>query len=72
MRLAVPIAAMMLSLCTAGLWLAAAAQSPPEPAHQDSVDPGALFSERCSACHTVPDPSLRTDRAWLDQIHRTA
>ena len=61
-----------LLLGAAGLWLAYAAQSPPELAHEDPGDPGALFSARCAACHTVPDPTLRTDRAWLDQVHRTA
>lgn len=31
-----------------------------------------LFSERCASCHTVPDPKIATDRAWLDQVNRTA
>jgi mono/diheme cytochrome c family protein len=35
-------------------------------------DAGALFRTRCAACHAVPDPALRTDRAWLDQVNRTA
>ena len=33
---------------------------------------GTLFSQRCASCHTVPDPQIATDRAWLDQVNRTA
>ena len=33
---------------------------------------GTLFSQRCANCHTVPDPKIATDRAWLDQVNRTA
>ena len=36
----------------------------------DSV--GKMFAKRCAACHTVPDPALRTDLAWLDQVNRTS
>ena len=32
----------------------------------------AMFQARCASCHTVPDATLRGDRAWLDQIDRTA
>ena len=35
-------------------------------------DPGALFTSRCANCHAVPDPAIATDRAWLDQVRRTA
>ena len=35
-------------------------------------DAGELFRARCASCHTVPDPLLRTDRAWLAQVDRTA
>ena len=31
-----------------------------------------LFQARCAQCHTVPDPAIRTDLAWLDQVKRTA
>lgn len=31
-----------------------------------------IWSHRCASCHAVPDPEIRTDRAWLDQVHRTA
>ena len=30
------------------------------------------FQARCAQCHTVPDPAIRTDLAWLDQVERTA
>ena len=32
---------------------------------------GEIFTARCASCHTVPDPGMRTDLAWLDQINRT-
>ncbi len=30
-----------------------------------------IFTAQCASCHTVPDPGMRTDLAWLDQINRT-
>lgn len=30
------------------------------------------FQRTCSPCHTVPDRSSAFDRAWLDQVNRTA
>jgi len=30
-----------------------------------------LFASRCASCHTVPDPRVATDLAWLDQVKRT-
>jgi hypothetical protein len=30
-----------------------------------------MFGKRCASCHAVPDRTLRTDLAWLDQINRT-
>lgn len=33
---------------------------------------GHLFHQRCASCHTVPDPALPTDLAWLDQVNRTS
>ncbi len=38
----------------------------------DQDDAGKSFQARCANCHTVPDPAIRTDRAWLDQVKRTA
>ena len=32
----------------------------------------AVFRNKCNHCHTVPDPGSAFDRAWLDQIKRTA
>jgi len=32
---------------------------------------GKLFADRCVACHSVPNPKLATDLAWLDQVNRT-
>jgi hypothetical protein len=31
-----------------------------------------FFRGRCASCHTIPDLGLRADRAWLDQVNRTA
>jgi len=57
-----------------GLLLGGAALFAPDrvAAGPDEVDAAGLFRARCATCHTVPDPALRTDRAWLDQVHRTA
>ena len=32
----------------------------------------ATFRNKCNHCHTVPDPGRSFDRAWLDQVKRTA
>mgnify|MGYP003658738151 CR=1 FL=1 len=34
--------------------------------------PQQIFESRCASCHTVPDPSFATDRAWLKQVSDTA
>lgn len=31
-----------------------------------------MFRDNCIVCHQPPDSQFSTDRAWLDQIHRTA
>ena len=31
-----------------------------------------MFGSRCATCHTVPDPQVRSDLAWLDQVNRTS
>ena len=33
---------------------------------------GQVFQKSCAKCHVVPDPAVRTDRSWLDQVNRTA
>lgn len=35
-------------------------------------DAGRLFAARCANCHTLPDKSLKGDRAWIGQVERTA
>jgi hypothetical protein len=30
-----------------------------------------MWADRCASCHTVPDPKIATDLAWLDQVERT-
>ena len=43
---------------------------PGPAAAQDAA--GKQFRANCLNCHQPPDPTFTTDRAWLDQIHRTA
>ena len=33
---------------------------------------GAKFRRNCTHCHQPPDLRFATDKAWLDQVHRTA
>ena len=57
----------LVPLVLAAIWLAA----PATRAQAQGQSAGDLFTARCANCHTIPDPSLRTDLAWLDQINRT-
>jgi len=52
--------------------LGAIALVPPSASKGEGSSAGEVFQARCASCHAVPDPALRTDRAWLDQIKRTA
>jgi mono/diheme cytochrome c family protein len=36
------------------------------------AEAGKVFQQRCINCHQPPDVNFATDRAWLDQINRTA
>ncbi len=36
------------------------------------VDVARIFQHNCRSCHTVPDLRQELDRAWLEQVHRTA
>lgn len=64
------LAGVSLSLAIAlAPWQGADAQDAPE---KPAPDVAAMFKRRCAGCHTVPDVGLRTDRAWLDQVKRTA
>ena len=49
--------------------LAMAAAAPLARADEPQI--AKVFRQRCASCHTVPDASLRGDRAWRDQIDRT-
>jgi len=31
-----------------------------------------VFNNKCRHCHTVPDAESSFDRAWIDQVNRTA
>lgn len=32
---------------------------------------GKMFMSRCASCHSIPDPRLRSDRSWIEQVNRT-
>ncbi len=52
---------------------ACSALTVPSQAQDKTADPAAkLFSKRCASCHTVPDASFPTDKAWLGQILETS
>ncbi len=51
--------------------ITAIAVLPATPSTGQGHSAGEIFAARCASCHTVPDPGLRTDLAWLDQIKRT-
>ena len=36
------------------------------------AEAGAMFQKNCISCHQPPDLKFATDRAWLDQLNRTA
>jgi len=57
-----------------GLALAAALAAAQDGGQPQRAEPDAeaLFTQRCASCHAVPDPELRTDLAWLDQVNRTS
>ena len=62
--------ALSLALLCVGWLCAAPFQGPPASA-DEAGDAAALFAGRCATCHAVPDPALRMDLAWLDQVNRT-
>ena len=41
-------------------------------ADQNSQTAEKLFRSRCSSCHVIPDPTFKTDRAWIRQLQFTA
>lgn len=51
--------------------LAVAVLSAPTRAAQTDETAEQRF-ERCAGCHQPPDLRFATDRAWLDQVRRTA
>ena len=62
-----------LCAAAASLGLAAVSLAFEGPAQHDLVtDAGRVFAQRCSSCHQAPDLKFATDRAWLDQVNRTA
>lgn len=52
--------------------LIVASLTPPAVAQTKASDSAAYFRTRCLSCHQPPDVNLGVDRAWLDQVHRTA
>jgi len=71
---------MRVATIATGFALAAAlaALLPRAASSQDAAGPEEVpgvestFRRQCASCHAVPDRALRTDRAWLDQVRRTA
>ncbi|MHC4923707.1 MAG: hypothetical protein ACYTG4_06460 [Planctomycetota bacterium] len=52
---------------------ALAQEDAPAQGDKDAKDPSAvLFAKNCATCHAIPDTTLRTERAWLDQVNRTS
>jgi mono/diheme cytochrome c family protein len=53
----------------------AAAQDDGRKAAADTAalaEAGAMFQKNCISCHRPPDLKFAADRAWLDQLNRTA
>lgn len=51
--------------------LVLAAAAAPAPGQHSVAEAGKTF-QKCQGCHQPPDPQLASDRAWLDQLRRTA
>ena len=43
-----------------------------KPDVDNAAEAGALFQKNCLGCHQPPDVTFATDRAWIDQLNRTA
>ncbi|MDH3590921.1 MAG: hypothetical protein OER88_03530 [Planctomycetota bacterium] len=56
----------------AGLAGAAALMHTPISEGGEGDHAGKIFAARCATCHVIPDPALRTDRAWLAQVKETS
>ena len=54
------------------LTLAALLLFPITTVHSEDWDVEAVFRNKCSHCHTVPDTESSFDRAWIGQVNRTA
>jgi len=67
-----PFLAPVFAGAVAGVAAVLAGTASAVPAGDGEAEAATLFQDRCATCHTVPDPALRTDRAWLDQVNRTA
>jgi cytochrome c551/c552 len=57
--------AMWLAMCVSGAVAGTALG-------QTESEMGARFRQGCMSCHQPPDKNFATDRAWLDQVNRTA
>ncbi len=67
MRLPIPVGS--------PLTLAALLLSPITAVHSEDWNAQqveAVFRNKCSHCHTVPDTESSFDRAWIGQVNRTA
>jgi hypothetical protein len=58
-------------LIAVGVWAALAGNGLAQ-VEAEVAEAGKTFQARCLACHQPPDLQFATDRAWLDQVNRTA
>jgi cytochrome c2 len=63
-----------LSMLSAFVALTACATSgrAAEPTSAEVAEAGAKYRKTCRHCHEAPDLRFETERAWLDQVNRTA
>jgi len=65
----------VLLICPPRVNAQSESRSRKEPANVDTekvAKAGLLFQKNCISCHQPPDLKFATDRAWLDQLNRTA
>ena len=43
-----------------------------EPTAAEVAEAGVKYRKTCLHCHEAPDLRFETERAWLDQVNRTA
>ena len=54
------------------LFVYATAGHAAEPTAAEVAEAGVKYRKTCLHCHEAPDLRFETERAWLDQVNRTA